>query len=402
MRQANKEKANKTQRVSRRSGNNTGGRAAGQPQQDGRGELQRAKEAAPIRIDTSFALTNTYNRYQVLTRTGGNSIVATPQQQVKAIADLYPHISKLKGFKSKKNYTANTEPAVVLHDLLSQFEDHGSFENWNLLLRGDTYTIKGTAFYGNEDPNWVTMDYLPLIERSHPELHELLFYAMVLVSQYNGIETFDDCVELSDGRRGWLYETLTESMEYYIGDNPEPDALEKYTETWHNYGPNGLPAKYIRKIRGGGSLRLFKSKLSEFVPEDKIGEISLPYLKLALELASTKRSILDFSEEPYEGGELTPLHYKRFVWSDDERDYMWQNLADHIDAQAQCGVVPFCWQQDIDGSEDIEKDRKFLDLVESFFKVAETTANLITQLIKNPKRKTKKQKENELLINILA
>lgn len=306
--------------------------------------------------------------------------------QLKLIEDLYPVISSLDEYKELE-LTPELTPAKVLCSLLNQIYLLSKFEKWEIIKPNDTYLITGLNCLDAEPACFIAIDFLAKINQSHERLHTFLIYAFRLVSQYNNIEL------LYEFTNGMYYEHLQERLEWdakeydeSVSDGEQDDFHYSVKHSMEYYGSKGMVGTYNRLLSGGASLRMFKKQLSEFVPQNKLEEVAIPFLKATLELAETKMNILDYCQEPWESGEVTPRNYFRVMWSWDDDDNMFQIFKDELDSMANgCGAVGFCWNVTLEKGKDVslKKDYDFINKVGKFFELGNEMSNAINSEVKN-------------------
>ena len=400
-------KKNRSNRLSQSPDKGSGKRVEATAEQAGLGRVQGRASAGASSNAISLVLkpsTKILNGLQVATLQGHNQQLADPSEQLKCIADLYPIISKIDGFKENKKWNVDSLPADVLHHLLKQFEKISKIDNWSVDHSNGRYTIKAIEFYGDGEFEIISVDFLAKINVSHPKLHELLTYGLMLVSRYNQIQLFGEWVKTSETGTGLLYEYLVEREEWFDGEDEEDQF--KYGGAIDYYGPKGVPAAYIKLLGKGATLPMFKKEFNAWRPFDEIETKCYPFLKSLLTLVETKQSIAPYCQQPYEQGEITPMDYMTVIWARDEEDMMFRVYCDHIDDWSQNGSSPFCWHSDISNPESTKQIRLFLDKVIDFFNKGFQMSLDMDSMLRGvtelpPDLKPKKKKQNGLLIDII-
>jgi hypothetical protein len=407
-----REKKSKRKRVSSPSLSNIEKRRAGKQKSFRRRGLCKGATTSTSRPNNPFTLKaadKILSGLHVAVLQGQDSPFANPAEQLKALNDLYPVVSKLPKFKEKRGWTIDSSPSDILHDMLIQFDNMQTFENWEIELIEGKYSINGLFLYREPDPYWITADFLPKINHSHPELHELAIYAFMMVSRYNHIDLYDDWVKTTEkfDYNGMTYEMFKVENEP-IEEDPDnnQDELHLIELCKNYYGPKGLPAAYLKIMKGGVSLKIYEEKLKRYHNNDKISQVILPFLHQALVIAKTKISMLDYCHEPFESGELTPNNYLRIIWSYEDNDLMWQCFARSIDDWAQNGVSPFCWKCSVNELTQTNMHLSFLDELIKFFEVGSKMSQELIPLLKGAPEQLpkpiKKKKQNGRLIDILV
>lgn len=321
-----------------------------------------------------------YTYLDVESYLGEENEFGSTEIQLKVIEDLYPVVSSLNGYKEPE-LTPELTPAKVLHSLLKQFDSLTKFENWEIIKPNDTYLITGLNCLDAEPACFIAIDFLAKINQSHERLHRFLIYAFRLVNRYNNIEL------LYEFTNGMYYELLQERLEWHDEfDDDKEDFDYSIKNALEYYGNKGIVSNYNRLLSGGASLRIFKKQLSEFVPQNKLEEIVLPFLKATIELAETKMNIYDYCQAPWESGEVTPSDYFRVLWSWDDNDKIFEIFRDELDSMANgCGTVGFCWNVTLEKSKDVsfKKDYDFINKLRKFFELGNEMSRLINSEVKN-------------------
>ncbi len=344
----------------------------------GRRKLFGGKDAATGKHLVPFALKPAdmlISHLTVCDLQGEDNEYSGEDLQLKILKDIYPVIYSMKDFKVVEFDHFNTT-ADALTTLLQWFNNL-DYEKWSLVQIESKYKLKVLRQYGGEHSIHIAVDFLSQINRSHTKLHDMIVWALRLVSRYNGIQMFGDwCkIEHRTGEHGMTYEYLLEREEDFDGEEEGDwdNSKRRYNDTLQYYGPNGVPSKYAKLLYQGASLKMFKSELAKFKPFSKFDHFAFPFLQAALTVAETKKRIHDFCDEPWEAGESKPSDYMSVVWSWDDEDLMYQLHNELIDGAAQgCGVVGFCWEDILDDKGNLTENKSnpaidFCDKMTAFF-----------------------------------
>ncbi|MDQ3048400.1 MAG: hypothetical protein M3R27_12695 [Bacteroidota bacterium] len=338
-------------------------------------------------------------------------VFSSDSDMLQGIKDLYPVISNMKGF-SEPSWAENAHPSEVLHNLLHQFESIQRPEEWGVRQEDGKYVISATNMFGNGDPIFIPIDFLSQINRTHKRLHDFLIYALRLVYHTNNIGMIHDwvCNEYGSGMYYEFLESRQDDYQQETDDENEENLWYRYHASLEYYGKKGVVAAYSKMLTGAASLRMFKKELESFKPRNKYEEEALPFLQAALVLAETKKSILDYSQEPNDCGEATPKDYMRIVWNFDDNDLMYKEFSECLDASVHgCGVVPFCWMSTYgdEKSDNYREDVNVCKKFEDFFMKGNEMANNIKSDLKGvcqqpPLPLNQKNTKNGRLVNILV
>jgi len=406
----------KAKGVSRRIRKHTVKRRAVKQPAAGRGKLFPATDATASKSVVPFALkpfVNEIPALKVIELQGNENKFAGEEIQVQLIQDLYPIISKHVGYKENKRWSSNTSTSEVLHDLLKKFDKlrfsdkpEGNEDYWKIKKEEGKYCIEIMNTYGDSDAIFIPLDFLSKINLSHRRLHEFLIYAFRLVNNINKVQLFDDWCkkEKQTGNHGMIYEYLLERKDYGYED----DAHElKHKETLRYYGPAGIPSAYCKLLNGGASLNEFDKQLSKFTPSNDFEKIAFPFLQATLALAKTKKTLIEYCEQPWNNGEATPMEYYACVWTIDSTDMMCDIFCEILDEQANnAGASPFCWTEILGNNSENEEAIDFCKKAKHFFETGRKMAHEILKKVKNntaeyPLPLTKK-KNGKRFIDILV
>ena len=304
-------------------------------------------------------------------------------QQFQLLHDVYPVISKIKGFVENDGWNIDTHPSIILSDLFCQFKDKTNYEDWELEYDDKTVVrIHVVKLYGPEDSKLIPLDFLSKLHLFNKSLHDFIIYAVKLVICNNGIQDYSDCINTgtTQATEGHIYN----HTEYVLENNePEEDEYLEAINIRDYYGKKGTPVAYHKIISSAyASLRIFKKELDKLQPTDKYVEAALPFLKAAYKLASSKIDIRELSGENNDGM-ASPYEYMRFVWCNDiDGDMMFRLLCEFVDDMANnIGVQPFRWTEilDEDSSQQSNEMKAKCNLFIEFFEAAVTMSEYFTK-----------------------
>lgn len=366
-------------------------------------KLHRGKDASSIKPVNAFALKPIVKELPYLTVAslqGEESMYKDESVQIKMIEDLYPVICDAKGIE---NVSMESSPAEFITEMMKKFDAIGDYERWSITSVKGKYKIKALTQYEGEESIHIAVDFLSQINRSHKRLHDMLIYGLRLVQNVNHIPVFHDWCQTGKFP-GQIYEYLLERKDEH---EDEEDYL-KIANTFHYYGPKGVPSLYSKLLKGCSSIKLFKKAVEDFIPNNAFEEYALPFLKSIVVLAETKKNIYDYCEEPWEAGEAKPCDYMQVIWSWDEDDLMYNMFNECVDAMAMdSGVVGFCWESFI-GPDELEQnksDYEFCDKVIDFFRKGNEMSHQIKDklkgVIQQPPLPLKEKKNGKRLSDIL-
>ena len=331
----------------------------GQPSNDGRGKLSGRDGNSSKRALVPFTLTperKMLTQLAIMSFQGVEHPLATEEQQLKAIADIYPVAKSINGFKENKRWSINSSPAEVLHSILTSTIKSNDYEEWDVELEDGRYCLKVTQYYGCPNKLFIPINFLAKVNRSHPRLHELLIYTFRILQNIIGVESISTWVQhnKTNYQHGHVFdwvksreEELCNHEEHEGGnmDQEEIIELQDLRESLDYYSFGGIPQKYAALLRGLVSVKKFEKTLSSFLIMNEYESVALPFMNKVLELAKTKYEMHEVSVSPWESGEVTPNEYMSIVWTDNQHDTFFNIMEGNIDQVAECaGSVPFCWK----------------------------------------------------------
>lgn len=225
MQQVKNKKKGKAQGVSFITRKNIGGRKPNRLSQTGHRKLRHGTNGTTEQPLVAFSLTPYTKEIPTVTvrdLQGESGKYTSEADQLKLLEDLYPIIKQMKGFVEPK-ITDKTTTALVLKDILSQFERLGRYENWSIEKGKEKFLLKAKHVYGGGTACYIAVDFMAKINRTHARLHEFLIYAFRLASQQNGVPLFYDWVKNDKGGTGQVYEWLEEKTSEQPEDDEDKD-----------------------------------------------------------------------------------------------------------------------------------------------------------------------------------
>lgn len=373
----------------------------------GHRRLPKRTNASPSITLNSFALkpvTKQLLAIDVLNIQGAKHELANSDEQLKCLEHVHKILTSLGG----KIDLREKSPSEALEIMMKKINDLQCYEEWSLKKEGSKYVINGLFTYGPGNPVYIQIDFLAQINRTHTKLHDLIVYALVLVANWNRIPLLYDFVKTKDerGHHGMFYEYAIERMDVFGEEDKE---LEQLKNTLEYYGPKGIVSSYHKHLeKTCSSLRLFEKEMKTFKPNNQFEIYAEPFLRAALALAKTKRSMHDLSHDLHGDGMATPIDYMRIVWCYDEDDFMFKEFCDQLDMMAQSiGSVAFNWTENLDGTNTTnnKENIEFADLIIDFFDKGFDMANRIKSELKGVSEQplpTKSKRKNGRLIDIIV
>lgn len=302
----------------------------------------------------------------LMTLPKGVCLLDDESKLLKAIGDLFPVVSGLKGFEDNKRWNVNSTVAEVFHTFLHKIYGLVKCEQMKIVMKNDAYHfLVKEAVYFDVDCPVMPVYWIPQLKKVNKrDLYELCFYLVVFMTHTCHVDMWQ---EDSDS---WIYYNLKDNCDHYIRQSADLSEdskrdMEKYKLSVIEFAAKGVASVFYDKVqRAGSSKKIWLREFESYKPRTQMEKDIYRWLAIGRELVKDGHTMHRYISLPdefaqdedgdrYDELPVTPDQVVKFLWRvDDAFSY---EFISGVESQNQSsGGVPFYCEKMIEKPTDFK------------------------------------------------